>query len=62
MAVSIFSLSAMPTTNTKKAVKNTTNSATLSPKDKKAKRELAIMERKNSVWNSNNGGGRICYH
>lgn len=52
----------MPTTNTKKAVKKTTNSATLSPKDKKAKRDLAIMERKNSVWNSNNGGGRICYH
>lgn len=34
----------------------------LTPAEKKAKRERTIMENKNEVWNSSNGGGRISYH
>ncbi|HLP50370.1 MAG TPA: hypothetical protein VK154_05765 [Chitinophagales bacterium] len=34
----------------------------LTAEEKKAKREKALMEYKNGIWNSSNGGGRISYH
>lgn len=77
MAIALFSMAA-PTGNTteKKNSNGTTtakstdqkDSATeqpkraLSPAEKKAKRERALIESKNEIWNSSNGGGRISYH
>lgn len=76
LAIAIFSMAAIPTGN-KTEKKNSKATITakdqkdsaaeqpkkaLSPAEKKAKRERALIEHKNEIWNSNNGGGRISYH